>query len=179
MLRAAGIILVLALAASPALADDPKSGGSPQLYQQLLDCKAEADPAARLACYDQRVAALQLATDKKEIMIADKDQVRKARRGLFGFAAPIGKLLGFGGDDDDAAEAEAVKRLETTVTSVFSRGGNLMLRFAEAGTWEQTDRFTFPLRPEVGNKAVITRGALGAYFVSVDGMAGIKFRRVE
>jgi hypothetical protein len=169
--------LGLALVCSPVLAGEEKPQGSPQLFQQLLDCKAVADPAARLACFDQRVAALETAAQKKDIMIADREQVRKARRGLFGFTAPIGKLLGFGGDDD--ASEDAIKRLETTVVSVSARGGNLMLTFAEAGTWEQTDRYGFPLRPEPGNKAVITRGAVGSYFISVDGMSGIKFRRVN
>jgi hypothetical protein len=177
MMRWKFVLLPLALAGSPVLAEDKKPEGPPQLFRELLDCKEVADPAARLACFDQRVAALENATQKKDIMIADREQVRNARRGLFGFAAPIGKLLGFGGDDDE--NEEAVKRLETTVTSVSSRGGNLVLRFAEAGTWEQTDRNAFPLLPEPGNKAVITRGALGSYFVSVDGMAGIKFRRVN
>ncbi len=177
MARLKIFVLALALVGGPVLADEPKPDGPPQLFRELLDCKSVADPAARLGCFDQRVAALEAATQKKDIMIADREQVRNARRGLFGFAAPIGKLLGFGGDDDE--NEEAVKRLETTVTSVSSRSGNLILRFAEAGTWEQTDRNSFPLAPEPGNKAVITRGALGSYFVSVDGMAGLKFRRVQ
>jgi hypothetical protein len=178
MLRPRFLAIALALVGAPALADDKKGPeGSPQLYRELIDCKLLTEPAARLACFDQRVAALEAATAKKEIMIADREQVRQARRGLFGFAAPIGKLFGFGGQSED--DEEAIKRLETTVAAVSSRNGNLVLRFAEAGTWEQTDRFGFPLRPKVGNKAVISRGALGAYFVSVDGMAGIKMRRVE
>jgi hypothetical protein len=177
MKRLKFIVLGLALVGGRVLADENKPEGPPQLFRELLDCRTMADPTARLACFDQRVAALEAASQKKDIMIADREQVRKARRGLFGFAAPIGKLLGFGGDDDNSEEA--VKRLETTVISVTARNGNLVLTFAEAGTWEQTDRYGFPLRPEPGNKAVITRGAVGAYFVSVDGMAGIKFRRVQ
>jgi hypothetical protein len=150
----------------------------PTVMIKLLECKSLTDPAARLACYDQQVSALDTARQNGDIVIADKEQVRKARRGLFGFAAPLGKIFGMGGNNADKADDD--NRLETTVAAVRrSRDGTLKLEFAEGGTWEQTDRSGFPLTPRVGNKAVITRGALGAYFISVDGMAGIKFRRVE
>ncbi len=150
----------------------------PAVMMQLLECKTLTDPTTRLACYDQQVSALDSARQNGEIVIADREQVRKARRGLFGFAAPLGKIFGIGGSSGDKADDDS--RLETTVAAVGrSRDGTLKLVFAEGGTWEQTDRSGFPLTPRVGNRAIITRGALGAYFISVDGMAGIKFRRVE
>lgn len=169
-------VFIAALAtAAPAAAED-RQPAEPELYRRMVACKDLADAAERLACYDRQVAAFDTATRNRDIVIADREEVRKTRRGLFGFTAPLGRLLGFGAGDEDQ---DAVKRLETAVVSVSSRDGNLVLTFAEAGTWEQNDRYGFPLRPKAGDKAVITRGALGAYFVSVDGMAGIKMRRVQ
>jgi hypothetical protein len=170
---------VLASISAPALAkDEGKPPETPKIVRDLLDCRAIVDSAARLACFDATAAAFDNAAQSREIVIADKEQVRSARRGLFGFATPIGKLFGFGGDDDSGDEA--INRVDTTVKEVRqSRDGNLKLVFAEGGTWELNDRTSFPLTPRVGDKATIRRGSLGSYFVSVDGMAGLKFRRVE
>lgn len=170
--------VALLIAAPAALAKDRDAPTAPpELYQQLLDCRTLGDSAERLACFDRQVNALAAAADKREILIADKAQLQEARRGLFGFAAPIGRLLGFGGDEDDGTK---IDRIETTITNVRgAREGGWKLTFAEGGTWEQTDRMGWPLSPKVGNRAIITRGTLGSYFVAVDGMSGIKMRRVE
>src|SRR5687768_3475383 len=43
---------LLALAASVAIAAEPKGDNRASVFQGLLDCKAKTDDAARLACYD-------------------------------------------------------------------------------------------------------------------------------
>lgn len=172
------------LAAAPLVAKEPKieAPKPPQLYQQVLDCKAIADPAARLACYDAKVEALADATAKREVVITDKAEIRKTKRGLFGFSLPIGRLFG-GGDEDEAdkAEAEEAKRLDTVVESArLSRDGMMLLTFKEGGTWEQTDSRTgFAVKPKAGEKATITKGMGSGYFVKVEGQPGVKMRRVQ
>lgn len=171
---------IAASIAAPALADTPAPAAiePPAAFRAVLDCRAVTDPAERLACYDAKVAALDSATKSNEIMVTDRARIQEARRGLFGFAAPIGKMLGIGsGGGDDADE---INQIDTTVTEVRSaKGGGWKLTFAEGGTWEQTDTKDFPMSPKVGRKARISRGALGSYFIAVDGMSAIKFRRVE
>lgn len=172
-----GAALAVASLGGPALAKDPDmKTETPALFRQLVDCRAIADATARLACYDARVAELDKAAQTRDIVVADRKEVRQARKGLFGFSLPnIGKLFG-GGDD----EADEVKRVDTTVSTVSTtRAGMLKLVFAEGGTWEQIDTRNFVLRPKHGQKAVITKGSLGSYYVSVDGQPGIKMRRVE
>ncbi len=174
------LVAVLPLGNGMAVAKDEPAPETPALYRELIDCRTIAEPVARLECYDRKVAALDTAMQSRELVIADKQQVREARRGLFGFAAPLGRLFGIGGGNDADDDNDAVRRLETTVTSVGrARDGVLKLTFAEGGTWEQIDTRQYALTPRVGNKAVIVKGALGSYIVSVDGMPGIKFRRVE
>jgi len=173
----AGTAIVGSLVAAPALGRDPQvKSEMPLMFRQLVECRAIADPAARLACYDARVSDLDKAAQAKDIVVADRQEVRQARKGLFGFSLPnVGKL--FGGGDDDADE---VKRIDTTVSSVGStRSGNLRLVFAEGGTWEQIDVRNFVMRPKPGQKAIITKASLGSFYVSVDGQPGIKMRRVE
>jgi len=148
---------------------------APQLYQQVLDCQKVTDPKNRLDCFDRQVAVLDKATQSNDIVIADREEIRKARRGLFGFSVPVGRLLGIGGDDDP----NEVKRLDTSVTGVRRLPDGWELTFAEGGTWSQIDVRSYVMSPKVGQKAVISRAAFGSYLISVDGQSGIKFRRTR
>lgn len=148
----------------------------PELFKQLLDCRNIADSAERLACFDRQSAALDEATRKKEIVVADKQAVQRAKRGLFGFAAPVAQLMGFGGSDEDANE---IKEVTTTVESARQGANGWVIKFADGSTWEQNDQKDFALSPKPGNAARITRGALGTFFVSVRGQSAVKMRRVQ
>lgn len=166
------------LVSQPALAKGDKTDAPPppEVYRQLMDCRAVADAGERLACYDRQTAVLEEATRKREVVISDKNAVKAARRGLFGFTAPIGKLMGFGGDDD---EAEQIKEVESTVTGARRTGNGWRLELADGSTWEQNDTRDFVLSPKNGNAVRITRGVLGTYFVAVQGQHAIKMRRVN
>jgi hypothetical protein len=180
-LHTAIVFAAAALAsAAPAAAEDAKPA-EPELYQKMVACKDIADPAQRLACYDRQVGAFAAAASSREIVIADREEVRKTRRGLFGFAAPIGRLLGLGSDEGkDGAGREEIDKLETKVARVGrTADGGWRLTFAEAGTWDQIDTRGWVMSPKVGQVAVISRGALGSYLVSVDGQRAIKMRRVN
>ena len=78
---------------------------APQVARQigaLQACKATSDNIARLACFDREVASLLAATQSQDVVIVERGEVRKARKGLFGFSLPN---LGFltGRDDNDGA----------------------------------------------------------------------------
>ena len=184
-LRLAATILasfaLLGPAASAWAAEPPAANlDTPELYRQLVACKDIGDAAARLACYDRQVAAFDAATQSRDIVIADREEVRQARRGLFGFAAPVGRLFGFGSDGDGGAQdRDEITSLETKVARVGRGQSGWRLTFDEGGTWEQIDTRGWVMSPRAGQAAVISKGALGSYFVSVDGQRGIKMRRVE
>ncbi|WP_165912149.1 hypothetical protein [Novosphingobium sp. PhB165] len=148
----------------------------PELFQHLLDCRTITDGPARLTCFDRQSAALDDAMRKKEIVVADKQAVQRAKRGLFGFAAPVAKLMGFGGSEDDANE---IKEVSTTVESARHNANGWVVTLADGSTWEQNDTRDFVLSPKPGNEVRITRGVLGTYFVSVHGQAAVKMRRVQ
>lgn len=164
------------IAFQPVAAKDTKeSAPPPEVVRKLMNCRTMTDAATRLACYDQQTAALEAATRSREIVISDKNAVQAARRGLFGFAAPIGRLMGFGDDD----KAEEISQIETTVAGVRRGANGWRLEFADGSTWEQNDTRDFVLSPKPGNTVRISRGALGTYFVSVQGQRAIKMRRVS
>ena len=168
--------LAVVLLAAPLGADRPKSGppAPPKAFSDLLECRKVADQAARLACYDAQAAVLADATEKRQIVVADRAEVEKTRKGLFGYALPVSPILG------DDGEQEEAKRLDATVVSARrSRDGGWIIVLAGAGTWEQIDSKVLPLSPRSGQKVVVTKGAIGSYFVSVDGQSALKMRRIQ
>lgn len=147
----------------------------PEVVRQLVDCRAIADSGQRLACYDQKVAALDAAAQSRDIVITDKAEVKKARRGLFGFKLPSLKI--FGGDESDDEE---VSEIESTIASARQlRTGEWRVVLQDGAVWEQsgTDRLVFDPRP--GNPIRIKRGVLGSFKASIDGQPVVKMRRVE
>lgn len=157
--------------------DRPEPPAPPEVYQHLMDCRSIAENLARLACYDRQAEALDVATRNRDVVISDKKALKEARRGLFGFAAPIGKLMGFGGDE--GSDEDAIKEIETSVTAASRNQSGWRLDLADGSTWEQNDTRDFVLSPKTGNPVKITRGTLGTYFVSVKSQRAIKMRRVK
>ncbi|MCJ2177236.1 hypothetical protein [Novosphingobium album (ex Hu et al. 2023)] len=170
-------LVAVIMATQPARARAGEQDAPPaEPYLQLMACRAISDASERLACYDRQTAAFEEATRRREIVISDKNAVKAARRGLFGFTAPIGKLMGFGGDDD---EAEEIKEIESTVTGARHTSNGWRLELEDGSTWEQNDTRDFVLSPKPGNPVKITRGVLGTYFVSVKGQRAVKMRRIN
>lgn len=156
--------------------DRSESPAAPKQIHDLMACRMIVDGQARLTCFDRQVAELDRATQSREVVIADREAVQTAKRGLFGFAAPVGKLLGFGGNDGE----DELKEIVGTVSQVGrTRDGELRLTLDDGGVWEQNDTRSFVLSPKVGNAVKITRGALGSFFVSVQGQRSMKMRRVQ
>ena len=144
----------------------------PAAVQSLLNCRAMADSAQRLSCYDRAAQGLSDAMVKKEVVVLDKARANEARRSLFGFSIPnFGALLGGGGDD--------ISQIESTVTDVVEGPyGALTVKLADGSTWQQTDDTPVALTPRRGDKVVVKRGALGAYFVKLGSQPGFKAKRV-
>ena len=68
-------------------AEGPARDNSPAL-QKVLDCRAIVDNQARLACFDVSAKQLEDAAASGDITIVDREEMRRTRRGLFGFSLP-------------------------------------------------------------------------------------------
>lgn len=158
-------VLAVVLVAAPVVAaESPPPVAKP--VAALQQCRTLADSAARLACYDRAVDALTVATASNDIVIVERTEVRKARKGLFGFTLPrIGFLTGKPDNAEDRAdEAE----LETTITAGRSIGYGKWRFTVEGGaTWETTEANMGFDDPLPGRKVVLQRGSLGGYFAKV------------
>ena len=164
--------------AVPALAqDDDDAPTRVPLIQQLYDCRAVADPTARLACYDRQVAAMETAEGARDIRIVDREQVRETRRGLFGFS--LGNLNIFGSGEDEDEPEEAVLQIESTITAIATNSdGKYVFRLANDQRWLQTD----PPRgrsPQVGMTITIRRGSLGGYLANINERAAVRVLRQQ
>ena len=176
--RIALTALTLIWSAAPVIAGPAKlpEMRAPQAFTDLLDCRKIADPQARLGCYDSKAVIVADATDKHDIMVTDRAEIRQTKRGMFGFAIPTSRL--FGGSDD--GKDDELSRLDSTVASVrHGRDGGWVVALAVGGTWEQTDGKALALAPKAGQKVAVTKGALGSFFVSIDGQIPIKMRRIQ
>ncbi len=147
-------------------------GAPPAAVQNILSCRSVADSAQRLACYDKAAQNFADAMGKKEVVVLDKARANEARRSLFGFSIPnFGALLGGGGDE--------ISQIESNVTDVVENGdGSFVLKLADGSTWQQIDDTPVALPPRRGDKVVVKRGALGAYFVKLGSQPGFKAKRV-
>jgi hypothetical protein len=148
----------------------------PALFEALVRCRAIAEAAARLQCFDAASAALAQAAERRDIVVVDRGQVRESRRRLFGLALP--RLPIFGGGDDGRDDEEEITQLDGTVASASQDGlGHWMVRLQDGSLWVQTDDNALALRPRPGQAVVIHRGALGSYMMRVNRQPGIRVRR--
>ena len=157
--------------AAPTAAQDKESPVAPAQIRELYACRDIADADQRLACFDREVGELAAADAAREIIFADRETARKARRGLFGFSFP--KLGGlFGGDEDE------IREIETTIRAVsMNRSGLYTLVMDDDAVWTQIDTTRLPRQPRPGQKVKIKTASMGSYFATIDGGRTIRMKR--
>lgn len=166
-------LAALAVLSTAALAKDPPK--TSPLVGALQACRAMADSTERLACYDKEAGALLDATQKGDVAVVDKSEVRQARKSLFGFSVP--KIPFFSGDDTTDAVSDT---LESTIKSANGIGyGKFRMTISEGdAVWETTESYSTMREPRAGDKIVIKRGPLGSYMLRIGSNRGVKGRRV-
>ena len=158
--------LVMIMATPGILAAGEPDRAGERVLQSFAQCRAVTDPAQRLACFDKAAGALEEAVKNKEVRILDQEDVRRTKRSLFGFTLPRVGLFG----DGEEEEKEEFSEINTTVTSARQVGnGRVEIRLASDpdAVWQTTEAMTFPPKP--GAKIRIRKGAIGSYFITVDG----------
>ena len=153
----------------PAMAQDDNREKAltapPAIYTDLLACKDVKDAMARLACFDEKVSALQTAQSTNQVVIADREQVREARRGLFGLTLPRIKLFG-----DDSDEGDGVSELASVIEKTErTSNGKWYFVLEDGARWIQTDNTRIYPYPKTGSNIVIKRAALGSFTAQVGG----------
>lgn len=170
-------ILLAALvccAAAPALAQS-SDGKRSAVLTRVVDCRKIGDAQARLACFDREVAAMEVAEASKNLVVVDRDQLRKTRRTLFGLTLPNLSVFG-----DDNADEEGVQRIETTIKSVRQDPyGKYIITLEDGARWAQTDSIELSTEPKAGHAISIRRAAMGSYLANIREQRAIRVRRMQ
>ena len=170
---AAFAVLLAAAAAAPAAAQPPEPE-RPEALTRLVGCRAVADEAERLACYDREVAAFEAAAQSRQLVVMDRQQVRRTRRTLFGLALPDLNIFG----DDNPDEEEGVSAIETTLRAASQDAyGKWLLVLEDGARWRQIDGREMAREPRGGQPIRIRRAAMGSYLANIDGQIAIRVRR--
>lgn len=160
---------LVGLMAGSAIGAKPRKAERAPLLVAVTQCRTLTDSAARLACFDRSVAALDTAESTQTLVVIDQQQVRETRRVLFGITLPDTGLFGSGSD---------IPQIETTVASAsVDDAGRWSFVMADGARWMQTDDNVIARRPRPNDKIVIKRAALGSFRLSVGGQPGVKAKR--
>ena len=150
-----------------------EQGKRAPILEAVVQCRAIADGAARLACYDSSVARLDTAEAKSDVVVVDREQIRDTRKKLFGLALPSLPVFS---RDSKADEIEKVEyRLESVRRNTY--GAFIFTLSDDGGTWRQTDTVDLAKTPKPGAVVRINKGAMGSYFLTVDGKGGMRVHR--
>lgn len=166
-LAVAGLVILMA---GGALAAD-KKGERAGALKAVVDCRAVADSAERLACYDKAAAALDAAEAKGDVVVVDRGQMREARKAAFGFNFQMPSFMTQG------EKEEELTRLETTIASSrLNANGKWVVKLADGATWTQIDTEKVRKLP-AGAPVTIKAASLGSYMLSVKGYGSFRAKR--
>ena len=172
-LLAAAIWIEAPLAATSA----PPPSRAPEL-QAIVDCRGLTDRDSRLACYDAAADKLDRAEASGQVVVVNREQVRKVRRDVFGLQLPSLDIFSAIGRKGPNAVSEDIDHLDGVVKAAWhGEGGHWMLELETGAVWRQIDSFELASDPHPGSKVDIRKGALGSFFVKVDGQPSFKAHR--
>ncbi|HEX6376887.1 MAG TPA: hypothetical protein VFZ91_14340 [Allosphingosinicella sp.] len=161
---------LLVPAALPAKTARPQP--RPEAFEALVRCRALADDAARLKCFDAAAATLQQAAENRDLVVVDRKQIREANRGLFGLDLPDVNPFGGGGGEEE------IKSIESVVRSAVQDGdGRWVVTLEDGSTWAQTDSYPLAVNPKRGHKVKVVKASMGSYMMRVNGQPGVRAKR--
>ena len=161
-----------ALASAQTPPPPPPPQQRPEMLERLTACRAVAEDAARLACYDAAAAAFDTAEREGELVVIDRAAVNETRRQLFGFEMPtLPRLFGNGSGED-------LDSIESTLERASLSGENRwVFRLADGSVWRQIDseRVRFDNRP--GEPVRVRKASLGSFLMTVGDSRAVRVRR--
>lgn len=173
-------MMALGLLAGPAQAAPKQQQPRPEIFTNLLQCRAIADNVARLACFDRQVGAMDAAAQRDEVVVLDKSELNKTRKTLFGFSFPKLPFLGGGDDGDgDKPQEEGFSQIDSVIASARSLGyGKWQIGLEDGAQWMTTEAVT-GRDPKVGQKIELKRAAMGSFIGKIEGGRAVRMKRVS
>ena len=160
--------------AMSALPTQAQETGDVDYLDGLKACQVVTDDSERLACFDAAVGNIVTASDEGDVQVVDREDVRQTRRSLFGFNLPNLDIFGSG------EEEEEDELFTTTIVSArYLSGRKARFTTAEGAVWEMKNIPRRLRRIQEGDSVEFKPGALGYFFIRINGQMGVKGRRVE
>jgi hypothetical protein len=172
VMAAVAVILAGSGAAGAAKPADPV-GAAPSV-RAVIACRDVTDSTQRLACYDKTVGEMAGASDKGDLITLDQEQRKTIRHQAFGFSMPSFSLFDKG---EKPAEASKATFKVTEAWQDLEHHWNFKLE--TGAVWRQSDDNELYHDPHAGSVVEISKGALGGYFMKVDGQQAIRAARVS
>jgi len=169
-----GLALTLAVSAAANAAWAAAPEGTAPAVKAVIQCRAITDQTERLTCYDKTVGEMAGADAKGDLITLDQEQRKAIRHQAFGFTMPSFTLFDKGEKPEEASKAtfkiaQAWQDLE----------GKWNFKLETGAVWRQTDTNEIYHDPHAGSVADVSKGALGAFFMKVDGQEAIRVMRVS
>ena len=164
----------IACLAAPAYGQSA-SDEQPAVLSDLAACRAITVDAGRLACFDRNVERLTTLVASRDVVVMDREEVRKTRRSLFGFSFPDLPLFG---KNRDSGQEEEISEITARVQSASVDGfGKYTVRLEDGAVWRTTE----PAKkaPKAGGEVTLKKAALGSYMMRVSGARGVRAVRVN
>lgn len=171
--------ITLCLFLQPVHAAPKRQQPRPEIFTNLLQCRAIADNAQRLACFDRQVGAMEAAAQRDEVVVLDKGELSKTRKTLFGFSFPkLPFLGGTDGDDQKDRQEDGFSQITAKIASVRSLGyGKWQIGLDDGAQWITTEAIVAG-NPKVGQNIELKRAAMGSFMGKVDGGRAVRMKRV-
>jgi len=147
------------------------------LISDVTACRKISDSGARLACYDGSVAKLADASDKKDVVVLDREDVRQTKRSLFGFALPHLPFFDNDGSQDKTAREEFSEIESKIVGTHQNAAGDWIIALDDHSVWQTTEAPKSD--PRTGDMIRIRKAALGSYFANIAGERAARVRRIQ
>lgn len=147
----------------------------PAGLKAVAACRSITDAAARLACYDSSVAQLSQSVAAREIVVLDRQEVRRTRRSLFGFSLPRLPFLGGDGDNDGQ---EAVREITANIVRAAAVGNDrYQVTLDDGAVWRTTEAVRNV--PRAGRAVTLRRAALGSFWMDYGSGRAVRAMRIK
>lgn len=165
--------------AGPALARQPVANPTDPIYA----CASVPEDAARLACYDDAVAALRTKEEAGLVQTIDVAEIEAIEKEAFGFSMPsLPSIFSRASTSEKKVEREEVDEISVAVTSarIQSVTGRAIVTLENGQTWEQIDSTKVQASAmRKAKEARVRKAALGSFMMSVDGGRSFRVKRTS
>ncbi len=167
---------VISLLFANAAAAQPRSTKEqkPEAISAMLACRQIADQTARLACFDNTSAKVEVSLQEGRTVVVDRAQIVEDQKERFGQLRR---------DPDEQAPAigdEGLAEITGSVSSaVRDQDGRWIIQLADGARWRQIDSTLLGQQPKAGSSVKIRRAALGSFKISLESGPAFKAKRIN